>query len=72
MKKPPDITSFLQRENRLEKQLYKKTQGSYSEAGDSQDSGVELDKGRLSTDTWCNSIPDCSNIHHDRQSSEVS
>lgn len=71
--KPPDINSFLQKESRLEKQMYKKTQGSYSEAGDSQDSGVELERGRLSTDTWCNSIPDCSNTpEHGRQDSGVS
>lgn len=71
VKKPPDINSFLQKESRLEKQLYKKTQGSYSEAGDSQDSGVELERGRLSTDTWCNSIPDSTTPVHGRQDSGV-
>lgn len=75
IRKPPDINSFLQKESRLEKQLYKKTQSSYSEAGDSQDSGVELERGRLSSDTWCSSLPDnsgVSGITHSRQNSEVS
>lgn len=70
--KPPDINSFLQKESRLEKQMYKKTQGSYSEAGDSQDSGVELERGRLSSDIWCNSIPDSNTPTHGRQDSGVS
>lgn len=73
IRKPPDINSFLQKESRLEKQLYKKTQSSYSEAGDSQDSGVELERGRLSSDTWCSSLPDsagATGIVHSRQNSE--
>lgn len=72
--KPPDINSFLQKESRLEKQLYKKSQNSYSEAGDSQDSGVELERGRLSSDTWCSSLADtacATGVAHSRQSSEV-
>lgn len=75
IRKPPDINSFLQKESRLEKQLYKKTQSSYSEAGDSQDSGVELERGRLSSDTWCSSLADsagATGIVHSRQNSEVS
>ncbi|XP_048478157.1 LIM domain only protein 7 isoform X2 [Plutella xylostella] len=42
---PPDITSFLQEETKIEKLLYRKTLGHDMEAGlrDSRDSGVDVD-----------------------------
>lgn len=72
--KPPDIRSFLQKESNLEKTLYKKLQGS-REAGlsevESQDSGLEIERGRLSSDTWCSSLIDSSTPAHIRQDSGV-
>lgn len=75
IEKPPDVDLFLKQESRLEKSFYKKLQGS-REGGlsevDSQDSGLEVDRGRLSSDTWCSSFPDSGTpIHHGRQDSEV-
>ncbi|XP_071054643.1 LIM domain only protein 7 isoform X2 [Onthophagus taurus] len=61
--KPPDINSFLEKE----KCLYKKLQDS---RGGSQDSGLEIERGRLSSDTWCSSIADFSTPIHERQDSE--
>lgn len=72
--KPPDINSFLQKESKLEKSLYKKMQGNL-ECGlskvESQDSGLDIERGRLSSDTWCSSIGDSSTVSHGRQDSEV-
>uniref|UniRef100_A0A1Y1LFR6 LIM zinc-binding domain-containing protein n=1 Tax=Photinus pyralis TaxID=7054 RepID=A0A1Y1LFR6_PHOPY len=71
--KPPDINSFLQKESQLEKSFYKKLQGSrdncLSEV-ESQDSGLESERGRLSSDTWCSSVCDLSTPTHGRQDSE--
>ncbi|KAK9723236.1 LIM domain [Popillia japonica] len=71
--KPPDINSFLQKESRMEKSMYKKLQGSreggFSEV-ESQDSGLEIERGRLSSDTWCSSLIDSSTPIHERQDSE--
>ncbi|KAK5639178.1 hypothetical protein RI129_011670 [Pyrocoelia pectoralis] len=71
--KPPDINSFLQKESQLEKSFYKKLQGSrdicLSEV-ESQDSGLESERGRLSSDTWCSSVGDLSTPIHGRQDSE--
>ncbi|KAF7268509.1 hypothetical protein GWI33_018387 [Rhynchophorus ferrugineus] len=69
IQKPPDINAFLQKEHKLEKSLYKKMQeetrsGLLSKV-ESQDSGLDIDRGRLSSDTWCSSTPS-----HDRQDSE--
>ncbi|XP_066248867.1 LIM domain only protein 7 [Euwallacea similis] len=69
IEKPPDISSFLQKEQKLEKSLYKKMQeevrtGHLSKV-ESQDSGLDIDRGRLSSDTWCSSVPS-----HERQDSE--
>lgn len=73
--RPPDIKSFLQKESSLEKSLYKKLQGS-REGGlsevESQDSGLEVERGRLSSDTWCSSLIDSSTPVHNRQDSGVS
>lgn len=72
--KPPDINSFLQKESRMEKSMYKKLQGSrdggFSEV-ESQDSGLDIERGRLSSDTWCSSLVDSSTPIHERQDSEV-
>lgn len=70
IEKPPDISTFLQKEQKMEKSLYKKIQeesrtGLLSKV-ESQDSGLDIDRGRLSSDTWCSSVPS-----HDRQDSEV-
>ncbi|KAF2905394.1 hypothetical protein ILUMI_00783 [Ignelater luminosus] len=71
--RPPDINTFLQKESQLEKSLYKKLQGSrdvcLSEV-ESQDSGLESERGRLSSDTWCSSFGDSSTPTHGRQDSE--
>lgn len=71
--KPPDINTFLQKESQLEKSLYRKLQGSrdtcVSEV-ESQDSGLESERGRLSSDTWCSSYGDLSTPTHGRQDSE--
>lgn len=70
--KPPDITSFLQKESKMEKSLYKKlqeNQGSLTKV-ESQDSGLDIERGRLSSDTWCSSIGDSSTMSHGRQDSE--
>lgn len=74
--KPPDISSFLQKESKLEKQLYKKTQeenrmGILSKV-ESHDSGLDIDRGRLSSDTWCSSIGDSNTPSPERHDSEVS
>lgn len=72
--KPPDIKSFLQRESNLEKTLYKKLQGT-RDAGlsevESQDSGLDIERGRLSSDTWCSSLIDSNTSVHNRQDSGV-
>lgn len=74
LEKPPDISTYLQRESKLEKSLYKKMQedriGNLSKV-ESQDSGLDIDRGRLSSDTWCSSIGDSSTPSHERQDSEV-
>ncbi|XP_063928121.1 uncharacterized protein Smash isoform X3 [Zophobas morio] len=72
--KPPDITSFLQKESKLEKSLYKKTQeehriGMLSKV-ESHDSGLDIDRGRLSSDTWCSSIGDSNTPSPERHDSE--
>lgn len=69
IEKPPDINTFLQKEQKLEKSLYKKMQeetrsGLLSKV-ESQDSGLDIDRGRLSSDTWCSST-----ASHERQDSE--
>lgn len=73
--KPPDLKSLLQKESNLSKSLYKKLQGS-REGGlsevESQDSGLEIERGRLSSDTWCSSLIDTSTPVHNRQDSGVS
>lgn len=65
--KPPDINSFLQKESKLEKTMYKKMQECSLSKVESQDSGLDIERGRLSSDTWCSSIGDSS---HGRQDSE--
>lgn len=71
--KPPDINSFLQKESKYEKTLYKKMlenlEGGLSKV-ESQDSGLDIERGRLSSDTWCSSIGDSSSLSHGRQDSE--
>ncbi|XP_030756556.1 spindle pole body component 110 [Sitophilus oryzae] len=69
VQKPPDISAFLQKEQKLEKSMYRKMQdetrsGLLSKV-ESQDSGLDIDRGRLSSDTWCSSTPS-----HERQDSE--
>lgn len=71
--KPPDINTFLQKESKFEKTLYKKMlenlEGGLSKV-ESQDSGLDIERGRLSSDTWCSSIGDSSSLSHGRQDSE--
>ncbi|KAJ1531716.1 hypothetical protein ONE63_000382 [Megalurothrips usitatus] len=75
---PPDMTSFLQEERRLEQELYRQMQPTLypesdhgSNQGESRDSGVELDNHlhshNLLTD-FSNEDQSCEN--HSRQSSE--
>lgn len=74
IEKPPDI-NFFRKESNLEKPMYKKFQssreGGLSEV-ESQDSGLEIERGRLSSDTWCSSLIDSSTPVHNRQDSGVS
>ena len=67
MKPPPDMTTFLEEERRLEQLLYRQSICSESDStlGESRDSGVELDKNHNEDSSW---IPErtCS-----RQDSEV-
>lgn len=76
---PPDMTSFLQEERRLEQELYRQMQPTlYPESdhgstqGESRDSGVELDNHlhphNLHTD-YTHEVQSCEN--HSRQNSEV-
>ncbi|RZC35934.1 LIM and calponin -likey domains-containing protein 1 [Asbolus verrucosus] len=72
--RPPDINSFLQKESKLEKSLYKKAQeenriGILSKV-ESHDSGLDIDRGRLSSDTWCSSIGDSNTPSPERHDSE--
>ncbi|KAF5283583.1 hypothetical protein FQA39_LY17285 [Lamprigera yunnana] len=64
--KPLDISTFLQQESQLEKCLFRKLHEScdtcVSEV-ESQDSGLESERGRLSSDTWCSSYGDFSTTH---------
>ncbi|KAF5300388.1 hypothetical protein FQR65_LT01009 [Abscondita terminalis] len=70
--RPPDINSFLQKESQLEKSLYRKFRGNRDACEvESQDSGLESERGRLSSDTWCGSYGDLSTPSHDRQDSEL-
>lgn len=74
--KPPDINTFLQKESKLEKSLYKKTQeenrmGVLSKV-ESHDSGLDIDRGRLSSDTWCSSVGESNTPSPERHDSEVS
>uniref|UniRef100_V5GIF7 LIM zinc-binding domain-containing protein n=1 Tax=Anoplophora glabripennis TaxID=217634 RepID=V5GIF7_ANOGL len=74
IEKPPELNSFLQKESKLEKSLYKKLQEENRISGlskvESQDSGLDIDRGRLSSDTWCSSVGDSSIPSHERQDSE--
>ncbi|KAL1493264.1 hypothetical protein ABEB36_011349 [Hypothenemus hampei] len=69
IEEPPDIRAFLQKEQKLKKSLYKKIHDEgrvgFLSKVESQDSGLDIDRGRLSSDTWCSSIPS-----HERQDSE--
>lgn len=67
VKPPPDMTTFLQEERRLEKLLYRQSICSESDStqGESRDSGVELDKNQTDENSW---IPE---TVHSRQDSEV-
>lgn len=75
IEKPPELNSFLQKESKLEKSLYRKLQEENRISGlskvESQDSGLDIDRGRLSSDTWCSSVGDSSIPSHERQDSEV-
>ncbi|XP_050314761.1 uncharacterized protein CG43427 isoform X2 [Anthonomus grandis grandis] len=70
VEKPPDISSFLLEEQKLEKSLFRKIHDDSSRTGllskvESHDSGLDSDRGRSSSNTWCSSVP-----YHDRQDSE--
>ncbi|XP_075227940.1 uncharacterized protein LOC142328224 isoform X3 [Lycorma delicatula] len=63
---PPDMTSFLQEERRLEQMMYRQSICSESDSnqGESRDSGVELDRSHHDDIAWA--------IHnHSRQDSEI-
>lgn len=79
MAPPPDMTSFLQEERRLEQELYRQMQPTLypesdhgSNQGESRDSGVELDNHlhshNMHTD-YAHEDQSCEN--HSRQNSEV-
>ncbi|RZF39920.1 hypothetical protein LSTR_LSTR002323 [Laodelphax striatellus] len=63
---PPDMTTFLQEERRLEQMMYRQSICSESDStqGESRDSGVELDRGHHDDISW----PD---HNHSRQDSET-
>ncbi|XP_065202004.1 uncharacterized protein DDB_G0283357 isoform X2 [Planococcus citri] len=67
VKPPPDMTTFLQEERRLEKLLYRQSICSESDStqGESRDSGVELDKNQIDENSW---MPENT---HNRQDSET-
>ncbi|XP_049783513.1 uncharacterized protein LOC126184904 isoform X2 [Schistocerca cancellata] len=75
---PPDMTTFLMEEQRLQKQLYRQSICSESDSNlgettDSRDSGVELEKGNPD-DIWVpkpSSTPDVLSLEHSRQNSEI-
>nr|XP_023029236.1 uncharacterized protein LOC111517344 isoform X2 [Leptinotarsa decemlineata] len=74
LEKPPELNSFFQREAKMEKSLYRKIHedhlGGVLSKVESQDSGLDIDRGRLSSDTWCSSVGDSSVPSHERQASE--
>lgn len=78
MAPPPDMTTFLMEEQRLEKELYRQSicsesDSNHGETTESRDSGVELEKG-ISDDTWPTKqllTPDVLSAGHSRQNSEV-
>ncbi|KAH1029594.1 hypothetical protein HUJ05_002805 [Dendroctonus ponderosae] len=70
IEKSLDYNSYQPKETKQEKSLYRKILDHESNTGslskvESQDSGLDIDRGRLSSDTWCSSVPS-----HDRQDSE--
>lgn len=71
LEKPPDINTFLKKELRdkykIPTLLYRDRE--YSEV-ESQDSGLDIDRGRLSSDTWCSSSTANNGHVHKRQDSE--
>ncbi|XP_018327077.1 uncharacterized protein DDB_G0284459 isoform X2 [Agrilus planipennis] len=69
IERPPDINRFLQEESQMEKCLYRKLHGSREMISEveSQDSGLESERGRLSSDTWCSNGTSA----HFRQDSET-
>lgn len=75
IEKPPDLTSFLRMEQKLEKsydrKFYENNEGGVLNKVESQDSGLDVDRGRLSSDTWCSSVGDSSAASHEKQASEV-
>lgn len=69
--KPPDINSFLQKESKtLYKKMLENLEGGLSKV-ESQDSGLDIERGRLSSDTWCSSIGDSSHGRQDSEEDEI-
>ncbi|CAG9816869.1 unnamed protein product [Phaedon cochleariae] len=67
LEKPPELSSFFPKE----KVVYQKSLGGPLSKVESQDSGLDIDRGRLSSDTWCSSsVGDSSVPSHERQTSE--
>lgn len=66
LEKPPNLNLFFPREQKIDKPISRKCSEGVLSKVESQDSGLDLDRGRLSSDTWCSSIPS-----HDRQASEL-
>lgn len=68
--KPPNIESFLRKESKYKKNQEDDKLGVLSKV-ESHDSGLDIDRGRLSSDTWCSSIGDSTTPSPERQDSEV-
>ncbi|XP_028139118.1 uncharacterized protein LOC114333446 [Diabrotica virgifera virgifera] len=70
LEKPPDLSKYFPNMQKLDKSTEKKFPGGVLSKVESQDSGLDLDKGRLSSDTWCSSVGDSGTPSHERQVSE--
>ncbi|CAG9855412.1 unnamed protein product [Phyllotreta striolata] len=64
--KPPDLTAFL---HKIDKKYYNNS-GALNKV-ESQDSGLDVDRGRLSSDTWCSSVGDSSAASHEKLPGEA-
>ncbi|CAG9828592.1 unnamed protein product [Diabrotica balteata] len=70
LEKPPDLSKYFPNMQKLDTSIGKKFPEGVLSKVESQDSGLDLDKGRLSSDTWCSSVGDSGTPSHERQVSE--